>query len=71
MAAKLLTSQLHLKLELTHNETCRTLRLEIAAKTLMTLSSSLVKVDDNREIIPGWNCLNFLHVFEGYQPNFP
>ena len=37
MAAKLLTSQLHLKLELMHIETCRTPRLEIAAKTLMIL----------------------------------
>ena len=51
MAAKLLTSQVHLKLELMHNKTCRTSRLEIAAKTLMILSSSLIKVDDNREII--------------------
>ena len=49
MAAKRLTSQLHLKLELMHNETCRTSRLEIAAKTLMTLPSSVMKVDENRE----------------------
>ena len=34
-----------------HNETCRTSRLEIRAKNLMILSSSLVKVDDNREIL--------------------
>ena len=20
---------------------------------------------------PGWNCLNFIHVFVGYQANFP
>ena len=51
MAAKLLTSQVHLKSELMHYKTCRTLRLEIAAKTLMTLSSSLIKVDHNREIL--------------------
>ena len=51
MAAKLLTSQLHLKLELTHNEIFRTSQLEIATKTLMILSSSLIKVDDNREIL--------------------
>ena len=37
MAAKLLTSQLHLKLEWMHIETYRTSRLEIAAKTLMIL----------------------------------
>ena len=34
-----------------HNETWRTSRLEIRAKNLMILSSSLVKVDDNREIL--------------------
>ena len=51
MAAKLLTSQVHTKLELMHNKTSRTSRLEIAAKTLMILSSSLIKVDDNRKII--------------------
>ena len=51
MEAKLLTSQVHLKLELVHNKTCRTSRLEIAAKTVMILSSSLIKVDDIREII--------------------
>ena len=51
MAAKFGTSQMHLKLELMHNKTCRTSRLEIAAKTLMSLSSSLIKVDDNREIL--------------------
>ena len=22
------------------------------------------------QVYPGWNCLNFLHVFVGYQPNF-
>ena len=22
-------------------------------------------------LIPGWNCLNILHVFVGYQANFP
>ena len=22
-------------------------------------------------LYPRWNCLNFLHVFEGYQANFP
>ena len=37
MAAKLLTSQMHLKLELMHNKTRRTSRLEIAAKILMIL----------------------------------
>ena len=37
MAAKLLTSQLRLKLELMHNKTRRTSRLEIAARTLMIL----------------------------------
>ena len=51
MAAKLLTSQMHLKLEPMHNKTCRTSRLEIAAKTVMILRSSLIKVDENREII--------------------
>ena len=51
MAANLLTPQLHLKLELTHNETCRTSRLEIVAQTLMTLSSRLIKIDDNRELL--------------------
>ena len=51
MAAKFLTAQMHIKLELMHNETCRTSRLEIAAKTLMILSNSLMKVDDNREIL--------------------
>ena len=50
MAAKLLRSQLHLKLELMQIETCRTSQLEIAAKTLMILQSSLIKVGDNREI---------------------
>ena len=50
MAAKLLTSQLHLKIEPIHNELCRTSRLEIAAKTLMVHSNSLIKVDDNLEI---------------------
>ena len=33
------------------NKTCRTSRLEIAATTLMTLSSSLAKVDDNQEVL--------------------
>ena len=41
----------NLKLELTHNKTRRTSRLEIAPKTLMTLSSSLINVDDNREML--------------------
>ena len=41
MGAKLLTSQLHLKLELMHIETCRTSRLEIAAKTLMICNGKL------------------------------
>ena len=49
--AKVLTSRMHLKLELMHNKTCRISRLEIAAKTLMIISSSLIIVDDNREII--------------------
>ena len=49
MGAKLF--QLHLKLELMHNETCRTLLLEIAAKTLMILSSSLTTNDDNRQLL--------------------
>ena len=43
MAEKLLTSQVQLKLEVMHNKTYRTSRLEIAAKTLMILSSSLIK----------------------------
>ena len=52
MAAKFLTSQMHLKLELMHNKTCRTSRLlEIVAKNLMILISSLIKVHDNREIL--------------------
>ena len=51
MAAKLLTSQVHLKLELIQKKTCITYRLEIAAKTLMILLSSLIKVDHNREIL--------------------
>ena len=50
MAAKLLTSQLHLKLELMNIETCKTSRLKIAAKTLMIRKSSLIKVGDNRKI---------------------
>ena len=37
MAAKLLASQVHLKLELMHNKTRRTSRLEIAAKTIDSL----------------------------------
>ena len=45
MAAKLLTSQVHLKVELMHNKTCRTSQLEIAAKTLM------IKVDNNKEYL--------------------
>ena len=48
-------SQLHLKSELLHNETCRTSRVEIAVKTLMILSRSLKKVDGNREILPQLN----------------
>ena len=51
MAAKLLTSLVHLKLELMHNKTGRTSGLEIAAKTLMILSRSLINVYENREII--------------------
>ena len=52
IGAKLSTPRLHLKLELRHNETSRTSRLEIASKTLMReLSSSLMKFDDNREIL--------------------
>ena len=49
MAAKLMTSQLHSKLKLMHNETCRTSRLATATKTLEIFSSSLIKGDDNRE----------------------
>ena len=52
MVANFLTSQMHLKLELMHNETGRTSRLEIAVKTLMILSSSLIKVDHIREKLP-------------------
>ena len=51
MAANLLMSQLLLRLELMHNETCKTSRLKIATKTLMNLSSSLIKVKYNREIL--------------------
>ena len=51
MGAKFLTSQMHLKLELMHDKPCRTSRLEIAGKTLMTLSSSLMKVENNRETL--------------------
>ena len=51
MAAKLLTSQLLLKLELMPNETCKTSRLKIVAKTLMNLSSSLIKVKYSSDII--------------------
>ena len=29
------------------------------------------KIDVLAVCIPGWNCLNFLHVFVGYQANFP
>ena len=52
MAAKLLTSQLHLELEPMHEKSCRTSRLETAAKTLMLHSSSLIKIDDNKETLP-------------------
>ena len=51
MAEIFLTSQMLLKLELMLNKTCNTSRLEIAAKTLMTLSRRLIKVDDNRETL--------------------
>ena len=37
MVVQLQTFKLHSKLEQMHNETCRTSRLEIAAKTLMKL----------------------------------
>ena len=40
MVAKLFMSQLHLKLELMHIETCKTSRLENAAKTLKQLHKS-------------------------------
>ena len=43
MAAKLLMSQLHLKLELMHNEKL--------AKTLMIRPSRLIKDDDNWETL--------------------
>ena len=49
MAAKLLKSHLLLKLELMHNQTCKTSRLKTAANTLMDLSSSLIKVNYNSE----------------------
>ena len=52
MTAKLLTSQLFLKLELMLNETCKTSTLKNAAKILMNLSSSLMKVKYNREMFP-------------------
>ena len=32
--------------------------------------SKLIAVVENGAY-PGWNCLNFLHVFVGYQANFP
>ena len=47
MAEKLLMSKLHLYLELIHKVTCRTLRLEIGAKPLMILFSSLIKACRN------------------------
>ena len=50
MAAKLLTSQLQLQLELMHNETCRISRLETITKPLMILPNRLIKVDDSKKI---------------------
>ena len=50
MVIKLLASYLLLKLELSLNETCKTPRRTISAKTL--ISSSLVKVETNKEILP-------------------
>ena len=39
------------ELKLMHKETCKNSRREIAAKTSTILSSSLTKVDDNRELL--------------------
>ena len=55
MAAKLLTSQLHLKLELMHIETCRTSWLEITAKT----DDSLKQLDKSWQQQGNINALKF------------
>ena len=40
---------MHLELNMMNNKTCRPSSLEIVAKTLIILSSSLIEVDNNRE----------------------
>ena len=45
-------------------------KLEDSMKKVLQIfftTPKLLKLD----IHPGWNCLNFLHVFVGYQANFP
>ena len=48
VVVKLIATYLPLKL-VVFNETCKMPRPEIAAKTLMNLSSSMIKVESNRE----------------------
>ena len=50
IVVQLAAASLLLKLELFLSEIRKTLRLKVAAKTLMNLSSTLIKVDYNREM---------------------
>ena len=68
-----MTSQLHLKLELMYNDTCRTSRLEIAVKTLMIRSINLIKAKqlDYREILPHVKSSSmFKKGIENFERNF-
>ena len=43
--------------------------LRITVGVLMGVAIMSIMINSGE--YPGWNCLNFLHVFVGYQANFP